>query len=264
MPSNRPARALRRHALSLAATLAVLLLVASAEAVAADATAKPFSLLVFTKTAGFHHGSIATGILAVKKLGAEQGFRVDASEDATQFATATLAKYQVVMFLNTTGHILEDDQRKAFTTWIQAGNGFVGVHSATDTEYDWPWYGKLVGAYFADHPVPQVATVHVVDHNHPATADVPDAIERKDEWYNFKSLGTDLHVLAKLDESTYQGGTMGAEHPIEWYHDYDGGRAFYIEMGHTNESYREALYLKQLLGGIQYAAGQKLPKPAAK
>ncbi len=255
MTSTRLPSTLRR----LAPVATVLLLACGGVANAADTADKPFNLLVFSKTAGFRHGSIAAGTAAVTKLGGEHGFAVDASEDAALFTAETLKKYQAVMFLNTTGHILDDDQRKAFTAFIQAGNGFVGVHSATDTEYEWAWYGKLVGAYFAGHPAPQKATVRVVDHNHPATAGIPDAIERKDEWYNFKSLGTDLHILAKLDESTYQGGAMGGEHPIEWYHDYDGGRAFYIEMGHTDESYAEPLYLQQLLGGIEYAAGRKLP-----
>jgi type 1 glutamine amidotransferase len=243
---------------------AAVLFAASAPAATADATPKPFKLLIFSMTAGFRHGSIAAGIEAVKKLGHDIGFEVDATEDPTHFTVPGLKPYKVVMFLNTTGHILDDTQRKVFTAFIQAGNGFVGVHSATDTEYDWEWYGKLVGAYFAGHPSPQKATVQVVDHAHYATFDLPDTYEHTDEWYNFKNLGTDLHILMKVDEKSYQGGAMGAEHPICWYHDFDGGRAFYTEMGHTNESYTEPLYLKQLLGGILYAAGRTYPHSASK
>jgi len=251
----------------------VLLLSDTGEAATAAASSKPlpFKLLIFSKTAGFRHDSIAAGIEAITKLGMatmpgvmDVGFTVDATEDPTRFTVMGLKPYKVVVFLNTTGHILEDDQRKIFTSFIEAGNGFVGVHSATDTEYDWAWYGKLVGAYFAGHPSPQKATVKVVDHAHFATFDLPDSFERTDEWYNFKSLGTDLHILMKLDEQSYQGGAMGADHPICWYHDYDGGRAFYTEMGHTKESYTEPLYLKQLLGGILYAAGRTYPQSKTK
>jgi len=140
---------------------------------------------------------------------------------------------------------------------IAAGHGFVGVHSAADTEYDWPWYGGLMGAYFASHPDVQPAVVHREDANHPSMASLPDVWVRTDEWYNFQTNPRDtpdIHVLASLDESSYSGGTMG-DHPIAWYQEYAGGRAWYTAGGHTRESYSEPLFLQHLLGGLEYAAG---------
>ena len=138
---------------------------------------------------------------------------------------------------------------------IQAGGGFVGIHAATDAEYHWGWYGRLVGAYFNGHPAQQEAILHVTDSTHAATRHLPRQWKRRDEWYNFKNLGKDLTILLTIDERSYQGGTNGASHPMAWYHDYDGGRAFYTELGHTSESYAEPLFLQHILGGSQYAIG---------
>jgi type 1 glutamine amidotransferase len=156
----------------------------------------------------------------------------------------------------TTGDVLDDSQQAAFERYIQAGNGFVGVHSATDTEYDWAWYGGLVGAYFASHPDIQTAAVQREDSTHPSTVSLPDLWVRTDEWYNFQTNprdNGDIHVLASLDEASYAGGRMG-DHPIAWYRSYDGGRAWYTAGGHTSESYAEPLFLAHLQGGIEYAA----------
>jgi cytochrome c len=215
-----------------------------------------FSALVFSKTAGYRHASIEAGSAAIAELGAAHQFRVDAGEDATVFADAQLARYQVVIFLNTTGDILDDQQQAALERFIRAGGGFVGVHSATDTEYDWPWYHELVGAYFARHPAIQPAAIDVVDRQHLSTRGLPLRWERTDEWYDFRSdPGPNVTVLALLDETSYSGGTMGASHPIAWYHAYDGGRAWYTALGHTTESYAEPHFLEHLLGGIEWAAG---------
>ncbi|MDB5110331.1 MAG: carbohydrate-binding protein [Mucilaginibacter sp.] len=220
-------------------------------------------ILVFSKTAGWHHTSIPAGIAAIKKLGARNGYAVDTTTDAANFNDNNLKRYRAVVFLNTTGNVLNGEEQAAFERYIQVGGGFVGVHSAADTEYDWPWYGKLAGAYFESHPnIPNVpnsnirtAVINVVDKNHPATAGFPDHWERNDEWYNYRSLYPDIKVLAYLDEATYEGGTNGTNHPIAWYHDYDGGRAFYTGLGHTDESYSEPLFLQHLSGGIKYAMG---------
>ncbi len=218
--------------------------------------APQFSVLVFSKTAGYRHDSIPDGIAAVKRLGQQHNFSVDATEDASQFTDANLGKYKVVMFLNTTGDVLNNEQQAAFERYIRNGGGFVGVHSATDTEYDWPFYGQLVGAYFKSHPKIQQATIHVTDRQHPSTRDLPETWQRTDEWYNFREDPRPrVHDLATLDESTYTGGTMDGDHPISWCHDFEGGRAWYTEMGHTEESYSEPLYLGHLLGGIMTAAG---------
>ncbi len=217
-------------------------------------------VLVFSKTAGYRHGSIAAGKLAIQKMGMKENFKVDTTEDAAVFTSKNLKKYQAVVFLLTTGDVFNQEQQNAFEKYIKSGGGFVGIHSATDTEYEWPWYNKLVGAYFLGHPSdPNVRTADfdVVDHNHPATDSLPSRFTHTDEFYNFKSIQSDLiKVLAKIDETSYEGGTNGDNHPMIWYHNYDGGRAFYTALGHTNECYTNALFLDQLAGGIQYALGK--------
>ncbi|MEV1331185.1 ThuA domain-containing protein [Micromonospora costi] len=222
------------------------------------AAADPFSVLVFSKTAGFRHDSIPTGIAAIQQLGAANGFTVDTTEDGGAFTDANLTKYQAVIWLSTTGDVLDADQQAAFERYIRAGGGYVGIHAASDTEYSWAWYGDLVGAYFASHPANQQATVKVEDHAHPATAELPDRWSRFDEWYNYQSNPRpDVHVLASLDETSYSpgAGAMGADHPIAWCQDFDGGRSWYTGGGHTRESYAEPEFLGHLLGGIRTAAG---------
>jgi len=215
-----------------------------------------FDALLFSKTEGFRHASIADGIAAVQAMAAEHGFSVATTEDAGAFTDANLAGYDVVLFLNTTGDVLNAEQQAAFERFIQAGGGFAGVHAAADTEYDWPWYGGLVGAYFASHPAIQSGTLLVADPAHPSTAMLPKRWTRTDEWYNFRSNPrSTVHVLATLDEATYDGGAMGYDHPIAWCHDYEGGRAWYTAGGHTAESYADPLYREHLLRGLVYAAG---------
>jgi cytochrome c len=215
-------------------------------------------VLVFSKTAGYRHASIPAGREAIAKLSAEHKFSVDFTEDAAYFAEDSLKRYSAVIFLNTTGDVLDHRQQADFERFIQAGGGYVGIHSASDTEYDWPWYGRLCGAYFDSHPKIQEADLQVVDHQHPATDSLPDLWKRTDEWYNLRDIKQDLKVLVKIDEKSYEGGKNGDTHPMSWYHEYDGGRAFYTAMGHTSESYQEPLYLKHLWGGIQYAMGKKV------
>ena len=233
----------------------------SAEA-QSESTAEPVSntrkILVFSKTKGFYHKSIPDGVAALRKLGSENGIQVDTTKDASFFNIGNLQKYGAVVFLSTTHDVLNNEQQSAMERYIQGGGGFVGIHAATDTEYEWPWYNKLVGAYFKSHPSkPNVrtATIQVTDKNHPATRDLPAKWERTDEWYNFKDLNPDVRVLAFLDEKSYEGGENGDHHPIIWCHEYDGGRAFYTGGGHTSESFSDPLFLKHLLGGIEYAIG---------
>ena len=223
-----------------------------------DEGTAPFSVLVFSKTVGFRHGSIPDAIAALETLGTANDFAVEATEDATIFTDAELSAYDVVVFLMTSGDVLDAGQQGALERFIQGRGGFVGVHSACDTEYDWPWYGELVGAYFESHPAIQTAIVRVPDHTHPAVATLPDEWERRDEWYNFQEVPTAVEVLAFLDEGSYQGGLHGSSHPIAWYHEYDGGRSFYTAGGHTKTSYSEPLFLEHLLGGILYAATGQL------
>lgn len=219
-------------------------------------------VLVFTKTAGYHHESIPSGVAAIEKLGSENNFDVDTTSNAEMFTEDTLKKYAAVVFLSTTGDVLNNYEEADFERYIQAGGGYMGIHAAADCEYDWGWYGRLVGGYFLVHPgikdsFPNVQTgvLNVVDQNNPATKDLPKEWKRTDEFYSFKKLNKDVHVLMTIDENSYHISTKMPYHPMTWYHEYDGGRAFYTALGHTKESFTEEPYLKLILGGIKYAIG---------
>lgn len=218
-------------------------------------------ILVFTKTAGWRHDSIPAGIAALEKMAGEHQFTVTASEDAALFTDADLSQFNAIVFLNTTLNVLDENQELAMERYIQAGGGFVGIHAAADTEWegDWFWYRNLVGAVFKNHPnTPsnvQQATVNIVDKKHAATEQLADTITVADEWYNYRDMYEFINVVAKVDESTYQGGEHDHDHPISWYHDYDGGRAFYTGMGHTSEMFSNPDFLQHLLGGMTYAIG---------
>ena len=238
----------------LACSLALL----AALSIPRPAQAQEPRVLVFSRTAGYRHSSIANGIAAIRQLGRDHGFAVDATEDAGTFSAKNLARYRAVVFLNTTGDVLDGAQQDDFERFIQAGGGYVGVHSATDTEYDWPWYGRLAGAYFTSHPNnPNVRRggYRTLDTTHASTRGFPARFEREDEFYNFKSIDPTIRVLVEIDEASYTGGTNGAHHPMSWYHDFDGGRAWYTNMGHTEATYAEPLFLQHLLGGLRYAIG---------
>ena len=212
-------------------------------------------VLIFSKTSGYRHKSIKTGVRAIRSLGQKHGFIVDYTDNADDFTTKVLDNYRAVIFLNTTGDILNNTQQDHFERYIQAGGGWIGIHSAADTEYEWPWYGKMVGAYFDSHPKIQEAELIVINKTHLATIMLPDRWRRRDEWYNYKNLSPDVNILLKIDESTYEGGTNGKNHPMAWYHTYDGGRAFYTGSGHTKETYWEELFLQHLLAGIKWVMG---------
>lgn len=215
-------------------------------------------ILVFSKTSGFYHESIPAGIEAIQKLGTEHAFEVDTTKDANFFTERQLKKYKAVVFLSTTLNVLNTDQQVAFERYIQAGGGYVGIHAAADTEYDWPWYNRLVGAYFVSHPAIQSAMLNVIDTSHLSMKGLPPQWSRTDEWYNYKNIYAGIHVLAELDEKTYEGGSNGAHHPIAWYHEFDGGRSFYTGGGHTKESFSEPMFLNHILGGIRYAMGENI------
>lgn len=215
-----------------------------------------YRVLVYSRTTGYRHDSIPAGVATVGELGAEHGFTVDATEDPAVFTPDNLSRYAAVVFLNTTGDVLDAAGRAAFEGYINGGGGFVGVHAAADTEHNWPFYGELVGAYFAQHPPVQPATVEVVDRTHPATAHLPTRWKRTDEWYDYRTRPTDARILAVLDETSYTGGQMGRPHPHAWCRTYAGGRTFYTGGGHTVEAYAEPAFRTHLLGAIRWAAGR--------
>jgi len=225
--------------------------------------AKP-KILIFSKTSGYYHASIAKGNIALMKLAGENGMEADTTTDATFFTDANLKNYAAVVFLSTTGNVLNNYQEAAFERYIQAGGGFMGIHAATDTEYHWGWYNRLVGAQFLSHPKQQNATLLVKDRKNIATKHLPKKWKRFDEWYSFKNLNPETKVLMTINEKTYEGGQNGKNHPMAWYHEYDGGRAFYTALGHTDESYADQQFLKHVLGGIQYAVGNNVTLDYAK
>ncbi|SDS48843.1 cytochrome c/hypothetical protein [Mucilaginibacter mallensis] len=250
-----------KQALKVSGAMVFLVLSCFTIAWASGYKHKP-KILVFSKTKGFHHASIAVGNIAIQKLGAENNFDVDTTTDASKFTTDNLKQYAAIVFLSTTGlstQLFTEDEKAALKQYIEHGGGYVGVHAATDCCYDWQWYGNLSGAYFKGHPSQQEAVLDVVDSTNIATSFLPRHWKRKDEWYSFKWMAPDLHVLIKIDESSYdqqKSELKMGDHPMAWYHTYDGGRAFYTELGHTDESYADPLYLKHLLGGIEYAIGK--------
>ena len=229
--------------------------------------AEQFNVLVFSKTAGWHHTSVNEGITALKAMAENHHFTMEWQEDANLINSKNLARFDVVLFLQTTGDILNDEQQKALEGFIQSGKGFVGVHSASDTEYDWPWYGKLVGRQFHIHPQIQTARLTVLDKKFPGLEYFPESSLWTEEWYEFgKELSPNLHYLLSVDETTYdpkadwgrvKGEGMGKFHPVAWYQDYDGGRSFYTALGHMGVSYQNKAFVEHLYGGIYWAATGK-------
>lgn len=233
-------------------------------------SAKQFNALLFTKTDGWHHESVLKGVSAIKKLANSHHFDVSWQEDATQFNTENLAKYDVVIFLLTTGNVLNAQQQKAFKAFIEQGKGFVGIHSAADTEHDWPWYQGLVGRTFVIHPAIQTAKVHVIDKYFPGVEQMSSSFLWTDEYYQYSKPHSDkLNYILSVDEATYSPEAdwgyaktkgMGDFHPMAWYQNYDGGRSFYSGLGHLPENYDQALFLSHIYGGIYWAAtGKGLP-----
>lgn len=218
--------------------------------------AKP-KLLIFSKTKGFYHASIKVAVPVIYKMAVDNGFEADSTKDASVFNDANLKQYAAIIFVSTTGDLFNDAEKKALEKYVQKGGGIVGIHAATDAEYNWPWYNQLMGAWFMSHPKQQTATLDVVDKKHISTKGLPAKWIRKDEWYDFKNINKDVKVLMTIDEKSYEGGKNGAFHPMAWYHKFDGGRVFYTALGHTDESYSEPLFLKHVWGGILYAAGKK-------
>ncbi|MEX2592731.1 MAG: ThuA domain-containing protein [Anditalea sp.] len=220
-----------------------------------------FRALVFSKTQGFRHQSIPEGVSALKKLASKHRFQVYATEDAEVFTKESLAKYDVIIMMSTTGNIFNDAQKEAFEDFVKSGKGVVGIHSATDTEYNWAWYNKMMGGQFNHHPQQQTARLKVVDRNHPSTYHLSENWLRTDEWYEYKNFNQEVNILVQLDETSYDVGTkdgkkagMGEVHPIAWYHEFESGRIFYTGLGHVEEAFEDPDFLNHVYGGIWYAA----------
>jgi cytochrome c len=251
-----------RLSIVAAASLAAAAVAALAYGATSQSPSESPRVLLFTKTTGFRHASIPAAVKAIRERGGDTGLTVVATEDAAAFTDANLRRFDAVVFLLTSGDVLGPRQQAAFERFIRRGGGYAGVHSASDTEYDWRWYGRLVAAYFRSHPQIQTATVRVAARD-PSTSALPRAWTRTDEWYNFaRNPRGSVRVLATVDETTYAAGpdAMGSDHPIAWAHAFDGGRAWYTAGGHTEEAYADPFFLRHLIGGIRYAAGLSPPR----
>ena len=218
---------------------------------------KQSKVFVFTRTCGYIHESIPRGLDLISELGKGNNFTVESSDDDRIFLSDVLFGYDAIIFLSTTLDILNVKQQKNLVKFIRMGKGFVGIHAAADTEYDWPWYGNLVGGYFVSHPEGQpMACIHTLNKNSFFTNHLDDEWEIEDEWYNYQYTNPNINPLLNLDESTYQGGTNGKNHPITWYHEFDGGRSFYTGLGHPAKTYEDKRFKELLKKGILYATGQ--------
>ena len=210
-----------------------------------------------SKTSGFRHDSIPAGLTALGSLAEQQGWLLTQTEDSSLFSPDTLGATDAVIFLSTTGDIFNETEQEAFQQFVESGGGVVGIHSATDTEHDWPYFQDLLGAGFVDHPEVQQATILIEDPSHPATKELPNPWQHTDEWYNFdRDPRPGAHVLLTVDESTYQGGTMNADHPLAWTREEpSGSRVFYTAIGHLSEAYSDPTFVAHLSGGIRWVLG---------
>ena len=215
-------------------------------------------VLLYSETEAYRHANIEVARDRMLRFGKTKGFVMHASEDDNIIHPDSLTEFDVIVFLNTTGDIFNEQQQATFINWYRGGKGFVGIHSASDTEYDWPWYHQLVGGYFVNHPPgTSDAEIEVLDSHHPSTKMLPQPWKINEEWYNMRDVLPETSKLLNLDESTYEGGEMGSQHPLCWYREYDGGRTWYTAIGHKPETFDDTTYLEHLFGGIIYAAGIK-------
>lgn len=230
-------------------------------------------ILVYTKNGkGYIHDNIANSVEAILALGKQYGFTVDASEDPSKFTDENLKQYDALVFSNTNNDVFDTDtQRVAFMRYIQAGGNFVGLHSACGTERSWTWFKNLLGGTFFWHEPGQSFTVNILDAKNPALSHLPQKWNReKDEFYFLKEMSVNLNVLAVNDHTTIQKpagkalDTFGNVFPSVWWHEYDGGRAFYTSIGHEKEDYLKEDLRKHILGGIEWAIGPQKPRNYSK
>ncbi|SDL43528.1 Type 1 glutamine amidotransferase (GATase1) [Catalinimonas alkaloidigena] len=236
-----------------------------ASAVAVAQTPASFRVLVYTRNGeGYVHENRAASVEAIRGLGKTHGFAVDASDDPAVFTDHNLRRYAVLIFSNTNNETFTTQaQKDAFQRYIRQGGGFVGLHSTSGSERQWPWFAQMLGGRFFRHPERQDFDVKVLDRTHPSTDFLPDVWPVKDdECYYLKFLNPDMHVLLAADLSTvtddqkgeYPGDVFGGLCPLAWYHAFDGGRQWYTALGHRPEQYQDPMLLRHILGGIQWAA----------
>ncbi|MES2478837.1 MAG: ThuA domain-containing protein [Bacteroidota bacterium] len=208
--------------------------------------------MLFTKANGFYHESISSGIEMFQSNGTQWGIELFETDKSSAFTEDNLQQYQLIVFLNNTGNLFSDEERLALQSYIRKGGAILGIHAATDAEYDWPWYGQMLGARFKDHPAVQEAICNTILLSHPSVQGMPEQWLHVDEWYNFSSLASDNHTVLTVDENSYIGGSHGAHHPVSWYREFEGGKIFYTAMGHNKESYQEPIFVKHIAGAVEW------------
>jgi uncharacterized protein len=244
-------------------------------------------VLLYSRTAGPRHANLGPALApgmnpplaeanvaqrAVVRLGQQNGWVTDWTEDVTQLSSAgRLLDYNVVVFLSTTRDTLDDSAQTALRQYVRGGGGFVGIHNAFGTEYNWSWYeGLLGGANYYDHGPNQSGTIRSLSRNDVSTKDLPRRWTFVDEWYNLVPYPSHVRVLAEVDESTLARGVRGSmghpghgdHHPVAWCQYYDGGRSWVTTLGHDASAFASppttegAAYFQELIvGGIRSAAG---------
>jgi len=217
-----------------------------------------FRVFLFTKSLDYQHLSVPSGVQMFKELSQDNHFHLTWTEQSDFFDDqAQLNSMDVIVFMNTSGDILDDDQRKALQNYIHQGGNFVAIHSASFTMMEWPWYVKLVGGVWNRHPNPGISTAIVNNEipNHPSTAHLPQKWVVTEEWYNYLELSENIEVALTIDETTYVGGKMPDYHPIAWYQeDFEGGRSFHTGLGHPEGIYENPWYRQHILGAVWWAA----------
>jgi type 1 glutamine amidotransferase len=249
------------------ALLAIFSAIMVAAPVAAAAQPK---ILVYNRNytpdgKGYVHDNLAMSAAAIKKMGAEKGFAVDVSDDPAVFTDANLKQYAALVFCNSDNEAFSSDaQREAFKRYIESGGGFVGIHSAAGSERDWPYYIQVLGGKFAAHPKMQPFTVRVTDPDFPAMKGQPASFEWTDECYFLDHLNPDIHPvlvtdrtkLSYLDALKIDVSSFPNPMPLAWYHEFDGGREFYVALGHNKEDYANPILYGIIENGILWATRQ--------
>ena len=221
------------------------------------------NVLVFSKTQGYRHENIKIGLAGFRTLAANKSWKMTTTEDATYFNDKFLSKIDVVVFFNTTGDILNSSEEIALEGFIKSGGGFLGIHAAADTEYDWPFYQELIAAHFASHPPTQKARLIVhQETNHPAIGHLGNEWSLRDEWYSFKEpLKSHATLLMEVDDSSLSGKIPLTEsHPIAWAHEKFCGRSMYTGIGHTAEQFSDPVYLEHIARSVEWVGRVILKK----
>ncbi|KAF9701695.1 hypothetical protein EKO04_000836 [Ascochyta lentis] len=228
------------------------------------ATTDPLSVLVFSKTAGYRHASISTGIASLKRLADQTGlFRVTASEDASLFTSSILSQYRILVLLHTSGNFLTNNQLSTLQEYVRSGGGVLAIHGSAAGMPSSSWYGKLIGAHFDMHPDPEIGSFLPIPpsvSSHPIVAEREPPKQWMDEWYNFKSHpsnNTNLQILMRGDTKSFKGGKHGDDHPLAWYQEFEGGRSVYLALGHFDEAYADPWFMGMVKRGLLWAAGRE-------